>query len=106
MVVKRTKLSDVPPSRFQDSSLYETREWKEAVREIQQGLKPNEAIKIRLEPETIASLGLKNAPKAFYVALGRFVERHGYPVDVIARATEDGSPGPDTWVIGKQQRRG
>lgn len=101
MPVKRVKAVMVPKSRFQNSFLYETREWKDTVREIGKGLKPQEALQVTLSPQTIAQLPLKNASRAFFVALKRYVERHELPIDVTARAREDGETGMDIWVVGR-----
>lgn len=100
MSVKRVNIHQLPQGRFQNSALIDTKEWKDAIREIKKGLAPSEALKVQLSPETIAALPLKDPVRAFYVALRRFVRQHDHPVDVLSRANDEGEGGIDIWIIG------
>lgn len=100
MPVKRLRATAIPDSRFQSSVLSDTKEWRETLNEIKKGLTVNESLQVRLSPETVATIPIKDPTKAFYVALKRHVTRHEYPVNVFIRANAEGEGGQDVWVIG------
>lgn len=91
MAVRKMKLEAVPKSRFQWSPLYDTKEWKDAIRNINRGLGSQEAIEVRLEKETVAALPLKDPVSALVVALRRYLKRQKLKYEVYSRAVEDDS---------------
>jgi len=75
----------VPKSRFHWSPLYDTKEWKDVLKELDRGLKPMEALEVSLSEETVASLALKDPFQALFVALKRWVRAKKLPIDVRVR---------------------
>jgi hypothetical protein len=103
--VSRKTLSKqpIPRSRFQWSPLYDTREWKDAIKELKKGLKPQEYIEVELKPETIAQVPLKDPIGAMVVALRRHIRTAKLQVDVTTRAVTDGAH-PVIYLVGRADR--
>ena len=100
MPVERRSVAALPRTRFQNSIFTETAEWKDAIREIEKGLSPQEVLQISLSEETIAKLSLREPVRSFYVTLRRYVKTHQLAVDVLSRVSnEDGRS--SIWVVGR-----
>lgn len=85
MPIRKIAKDDIPPSRFQNSPIYETEEWKEVVKIMDEGLAPMSAVEITLSPETVAQLPLKDPLQAFLVAVRRRIKRLKLPIDAETR---------------------
>ncbi len=92
----------LPPSKFHNSLIYETPEWKSALRELEKGLKPLEYIQIALSEQTVAQLPLKDPVPAFVVALRRYVRRKKLDVDVTTRAATGEEDTLRIYIVGQK----
>jgi hypothetical protein len=73
-----------PKKKYHDSPLYHLKEWQDIMRlfNSHKMLTPSEAVRIELEPATIAELGLKDPVAAMAVTLRRYAKERGLPYDV------------------------
>lgn len=84
MPVKKMLAKDIPRGRFQWSPLYDTREWKDAVKAAKT-MKPHEALEIELSQETLTSLPLQKPYEAMFIGLRRWIRRNKLSIDVQKR---------------------
>lgn len=72
MAYKKTKVNQVPKRERKSEYLFEgTEEWKMMKRDIDKGLKPNEALQVQLTAEDKEKYGIKSRR-----TIARFVKRY------------------------------
>jgi len=91
MPVKKIRIDAMLPGiRDRASALRDSDEWKDVMAILQQGLKPAEAVDIRLGPEVLAKAKMKHPHRMFANMIRTKLKTLGLEYEVETRKTFEG----------------